>query len=98
MPDLTPETRPGSRQQRQESSSPSSSPVRGLADSDEEVVAGSSKSTEDWTSSDSSSSKGNMADSDLDTASGDCLFCLDTDDISIRTAWEEIQKKSKSIL
>ena len=57
--DLTPETRTGSRWQRQESYSPFSSPIRGLADPDDEVVAGSSKSTKDQTSSDSGSSRGN---------------------------------------
>ena len=69
MPNLTPETRTGSGQQRQESSSPSSSPIRGPADPDDKAVTGSSKSTRDQTSSDSGSSRGNMADSDLDTAS-----------------------------
>ena len=96
MPDLTLETRTSSRQQRQESSSPSSSPTRGLANPDDEAVAGSSKSTEDWTSSDSGSSKGNMADSDLDTASGECLTCSDTDDVSTQTAQKKYRKRVRA--
>ena len=96
MPDLTPETRISSRWQRQESSCPSSSPIRGPADPDDEVVAGSSKSTRDQTSSDSGSSRGNMADSDLDTASGDCLPCSDTNEVSVLTAWKKYRKRVRT--
>ena len=93
-PDLKPETRTGSRQQRQESSSPSSSPTRCPANPDDEGVTGSSKSTEDQASSDSS--KGNMADSDLDTASRDCLSCSDTDDVSMQTAQKKYRKRVRA--
>ena len=79
-PDLTPETGTWSRWQGHESSSPPSCHTRGLADPDDEVATGSSKSTEEWTSSDSGLSKGNMADSNIDTASWNCLSCSDTDD------------------
>ena len=82
---LTPETGTGSGWQRQESFSPSSSPIRGLANPDDEAVTGSSKSTRDQTSSDSGSSRGKMVDSDLDTASRDCLSCSDTDEVSVQT-------------
>ena len=60
-------------------------PTGGLANPDE-VVTSSSKSTEDWTSSDIGLLKGNMANSDLDMASRDCLSCSDTDHISMQTA------------
>ena len=99
IPDLTPETRTSSRWQGQESFSPSSSPTRGPADPDDEAVAGSSKSTEDWTSSDSGLSKGNMTDSDLDTAFWRLplllwyWWC-----IHVQTAWKKYRKRSKSIL
>ena len=96
MPNLTSETKTGSRQQRQESSNPSSSPTRGPADPDDETVTGSSKNTEDWTSSDLGLLKGNMADSDLDTASGDCLSCSDTDDISMWTTQKKYRKRVRA--
>ena len=75
MPDLTPETGVSCGPQRQESSSPSYSPIRGPADTDDKAVPGSSKSIGDQTSSGSGSSRGSMTDSDLDTASRDCLPC-----------------------
>ena len=34
-----------------------------------------------------------MADSDLDTASGDCLSCFDTDDVSVWTAQRKYIKR-----
>ena len=96
MPNLTPETGTGSVQQRQESSSPSSSSMRTLANPDYKATTGSSKCTTDWTSSESGSSKRDMADSDLDTASGDCLSCLDTDDISVWTAQRKYRKRVRA--
>ena len=93
MPNLTPEMGTGSRQLRQESSSPSSSPTSGPVNPDDEAVTSSSKSTEDQTSSDSDLSKGNMADSNLDMASQDCLSCSDTDDVSMQTAWKKYRKR-----
>ena len=47
-------------------------------------------------SSDSSLTRGNLVDSDLDTASGDCLFCLDTDEISVRTAHKKYRKRVRA--
>ena len=85
MSSLILETRTGFGQQRQESSSPSSSPIRALVNPDDEVATGSSKSTGDHTSSDSSLSRGNTGDSNMDTASGDCLSCSDTDEVSVWT-------------
>ena len=35
----------------------------------------------------------NMADSNLESASGDCLSCLDTKEVVIRNAWKRFQKK-----
>ena len=64
MPQLILDTRPSSVQQRQGSSSPSSSPTK--ADPNDGMAVGSSKSTGDQTSLDSGLSRGNMADSDLD--------------------------------
>ena len=93
MPDLTPETGTSSRQQREESCIPSSSPSRGPADPDYETVMGNSMSTEDQTSSDSGLSKGNMANSDLDMASGDCISCYDTEDISMWTTQKKYRKR-----
>ena len=93
MPGLIPETRTGSRQKRLEPSSLSSSPIGGLASPDDEAVAGSSKSTRDQGSSDSGLSRGNSPDSELDTASGDCLSCSDTDEVSIRMTCKKYKKE-----
>ena len=89
-------TRASSRWERQESSSPSSCPIRALADPDDETVTGSSKSTRGQTSSDSGSSRGNMAHSDLDTASEDCLSCWDTDEVSRQTTWKIYRKRVRA--
>ena len=96
MPYLTPETRTGFGQQRQESSSPSSSPIGGLANPDDEAVTGSSKSTGDQTSLDSGLSRGNLADSYLDTASDNCLSCSNTDEVSIRSAHKKYRKRVRA--
>ena len=93
MPDLTPETRIGSGQHRWEFSSPSPSLTRGPADSNDDMATGSSRNTGDQVSSDSGLSKGNSADSDLDTASGGCLSCSDTDEVSARMAHKKYRKR-----
>ena len=95
MPDLTPENRTDSRQQW-DSPSPSFSPTRGLADPNDDVATGSSKSTGDQASSDSGLSRGNLADSDLDTASGDCLSCLNTDEISVSMVHKKYRKRVRA--
>ena len=89
--EVIPDNRPSSAQQKQGSSNPLSSPTKAIPH--DGTAAGSSKSTGNWTSSVSGSSCGNMADSNLDTASGDFLSCsgVHTDCL------KEIQKKSKSI-
>ena len=56
-------------------------------------MVGSLKSTEDLASSSSESSCGNVDDSNMDTASGDCLSCSDTDDASVRTAHKKYRKR-----
>ena len=38
-------------------------------------------------------SRENAVNSDLESASGDCLTCLDTDDVAVRTAQKRFQKK-----
>ena len=96
MPNSTPEIGADSRWQRQESSSSSSSPTRCPADPDYEVVTGSSRSTEDQASSDLSLSKGNVDDSNLDMASGDCLSCSETDDVSMWPAWKKYRKRVRA--
>ena len=42
------------------------------------------------------SSRGKLADSNLDTASGDCLSCSDTNDIFIRTACKKYRKRVRA--
>ena len=56
------------------------------------MAKGSSKSTGDQTSSDSGLAWGNMADSDLDTASGDCLSWLNSNDVSVWTTQKRYRK------
>ena len=38
-------------------------------------------------------SRENTADSDLESASGDCLTCLDMEEVAIRTAQKRFQKR-----
>ena len=73
--------------------SPSSSPTRGPAGPNDDTVADNPKNTRDWVSSDSSSSRGSSVDPNLDTASRDCLFCLDTDDICMRMTCKKYRKR-----
>ena len=67
------------KQQGQEPTSPPSSPARATTDPDNGTVAGSLRSTRNEASSDSDLSREDEANSDMDTASGDCVTCLDTD-------------------
>ena len=92
MPDLTSETRTGSGQQRYEPSSP----TRGPANPYDDATTGSSKSTRDQVSSNSNSSRGNSACSNLDTDSGDCLSCSDTDEVSVRVAHKKYRKRVRA--
>ena len=69
------------------------SPTRATTDPDDGTVAGSLKSTGDQTSSDSDLSKEDVADSYMDTTSGDCITCLDTDEVTIGTTQKKYWKK-----
>ena len=44
-------------------------------------------------SSDSDVSRGNIADSDMESASRDCTMCLDTDEVTIRTTQRKYRKR-----
>ena len=57
------------------------------------TMAGSPKSTEDLASSSSELSRGDVDDSDMDTVSGDCLSCSDTDDASVHTTHKKYRKR-----
>ena len=72
MPELVLEAGPSFNQQRQEPTSPPSSPTRATTDPDNGTAAGSSRSTGDQASSDSDSSMEDMANSDMETVPGDC--------------------------
>ena len=70
-----------------------SSPTRTTADPDDGTVTGSSRSTGDQASSDSDSSRDNVASSDMDTTTGDCISCSDTNGVTIQTAPKKYQKR-----
>ena len=74
---------------------PPYSPARATIDPEDGTVAESSKSTRDHVSLDSESSRENVDDSDLGTASRDCISCSDTDEVSVQTAckkyWKRVQ-------
>ena len=38
----------------------------------------------------------NAANSDLESALGDCLTCLDTEEVAIRTAWKRFWKRAQA--
>ena len=96
MPELIPDTGPSSKQQRQESSSPSFSPIRALTDPEDGSTAGSLRTTKDQTTLDSGSLRGYVVDSDLDTASGDCFSYSDTEEVSIQTAQKRYRKRLRA--
>ena len=93
MPNPTPETRTDYKQPQWESLSPFSSPTGGLAHPNDAVVAGSPKNTRDQVSSGSSLPRGSSVYSDQDTASEDCLSCLDTNEISMIMAHRKYRKR-----
>ena len=72
---------------------PPSSPTRATIDPDAGAVVGSLRSTGDKASSDSDSSREKVADSDMDTASGDCVSCSDTDEVSVQTSQKKYQRR-----
>ena len=83
------------QQQGQEPTSPPSIPTRATTDPDYGTVAGSLRSTRDQASSDSDSSREDAGNSDMDTATGDCIMCLDTGEVTIWTAWKRVQASCK---
>ena len=83
MPELVPEAEPSSEQQEQEPASTPSSPTMAMVDRNDETAAESSESTGDQASSDSDLPRENVADSDMDTASSNCITCSDTDEVPI---------------
>ena len=70
-----------------------SSLTRAAIDPEDGTVAGSSKSMGDQASSDSESSRENMDDSNMDTASRDCVLCSDTDKVAIQTTHKKYQRR-----
>ena len=81
------------QQQGQEPTSPPSSPIRATTNPDDGTAVGSLRSTGDQASSDSDSSSEDVTNSDMDTASGDCVICSDTDEVTVQTAWKKYQKR-----
>ena len=81
------------KQQGQKLVSPHCSPTRATVNPEDGTVARSSKSTRDQASSDSESSRENVDDSDLHTASRDCVSCSDTEKVSVQTAYRKYRKR-----
>ena len=75
------------------------SPTKATADPDDGTVGEASRSTGDQdcentadhsgTSSDSDASRENVVNSDMETASRDCVICSDTDEVIIRMKRQE---------
>ena len=93
-PKLVPEAGPSfNQQQGQVPTNPSFSPSRATTDPDDGTVAGSLRSTSDQVSFDSDSSREDVANSDMDTASGECITSSDTDEVTIQTVEKKYQKR-----
>ena len=85
MPKLIPEVGPSSGPHGQEPTSSPSSPTKATADPNDGIVVGTSRSTRDQdsendanhsgASSDSDISRENVADSNMESASGDYITC-----------------------
>ena len=69
------------------------SPSRAIVGLVGETMAGHPKSIKDLASFSSGSSGGNVHDSDMDTTSGDCISCSDTDEVSGWTANKKYRKR-----
>ena len=103
MPTLASEVRPSSKPQGQEPTSPPSSPTKATTDPDDGTVGEASKSTGDQdsesspndsgTSSDLDASRENVANSDMESASRDCVTCLHKDEVTIRIAHKKYRKR-----
>ena len=93
-PEFTPEAGPSfNQQQGQAPTSSPSSPTRATADSDDGTAAGSFRRTGDQASSDSDLSREDDANSDMDTASRDCITCSNTDEVTIQTTQKKYWKR-----
>ena len=100
---LVPEDGSSPKPQGLEPTGSLSSPTKATADPDDGIVVGTSRSTRDQDSesdanhsgalSDSGTSRENVAESDMESASGDCIMCSDTDEVTIRTACKEYRKR-----
>ena len=55
-------------------------------------MAGSLKNTGDQASLDSESSRENVDDSSMDTASGECISCSDTDEVCMNCLQEVLEE------
>ena len=94
MPKLVLEAGPSFKQQQgQEPTSSPCSLTRATADPDDGTVAGIMWSTRYQASSDSELSREDEADSDMDTASEDCVTCSDTDEATVQTTWKKYWKR-----
>ena len=103
IPKLAPKARPRSEPQGQESTRPPSSPTKATVDPGNGTVVETSRSTGDQdsesstnhsgTSSNPDTSRDNAADSDMESASGDCFMCSDTDEVTIRVAQKRYRKR-----
>ena len=81
---------------------PPSSPTKAIADPGDGTVGGILRSTGDQNSehnsnhsgasSDSDASTGNLANSVMESASGDCFMCLDTDEVTITITQKKYRK------
>ena len=81
------------KQQGQELVIPPSSPTRSTTDLEDGTAARSLKSTWDQAFPDSESSREKVEDSNLDTASRDCISCSDTDEVSTWTVHKKYRKR-----
>ena len=96
MAELVLEAGPSTEHKGQEPASCPSSPTRSIADPDDRTVAGSSWNTRDQATLDSDSSRENLAVSNLDTASGDCITYSDTDEVPMQTACKNYQRSVRA--
>ena len=87
----------------EEPTGPPSSPTKANADPDDNTVVGTLRSTRDQDSESDGNHSGapsyldasreNMANSNTESASRDCITCLDTDEITTRTTHKKYRKR-----
>ena len=102
-PNLILEAGSNSEPQGQEPIHPPSSPTKATTDPDNGTLVGASRSTRNQDSesdanhsrawSDSDVSRETVANSDMESASGDCIMCSDTDEVTVRTACKKYRKR-----